>query len=323
MPSARETKFFDDLRLRLVRRRMFSDDRPKTRVDSAARSPTNTRIPECSRPDAVGTAIALCRCVTCGPAKDRFSVRAVPGDGMRLTTFARCLLPGLLVVGLISLAAPCAAQDADAPTLPTGGGSRGSLVAPSAWMVLTAPVHKQVGINVYGFYIGDLNVPVAQIDVPIRATRFLTITPSYMVYSVPESGLTELASRPTRFTDSYDENQFRIDGTVAFSVRNFEIYARNMYVRRFRPTPLEDMNRYRGRVGVAHPFKVQGRTVKPFASYESFYERTGGWNRDRIWTGVTVPVHKQVMLQPSYLWESSPGSRTINYVLLGLIVNTK
>ena len=239
------------------------------------------------------------------------------------TRFVRYLVTGVLVVGVTSLGAQCAAQEADVPTLPLGGGNRGSLLAPSAWMVLSTPLQKQVDVKLYGFYIGDLNVPVAQVDVPIRTTKFLTITPSYMYYSVPASGLNELAPRSAGFTDSYQENQFRVDGTVAFSVRKFDISARNMYVRRFRPTPLGDINRYRGRISIAHPIQVHGRTWKPFASYESFYERTGGWNRDRIWTGVTVPVHKRVMLQPSYLWESSLGSRTINYALLGLIVNTK
>jgi len=243
-----------------------------------------------------------------------------------LTRCARYLVPSFLVVGLVSLGAPCAAQEVDppgAPGAPDAHEGRGSVVAPSPWLVVSTPVRQGVDLKLSTFYIGEFNVPVVQVDVPIRAARFLTITPSYLYNWVPASGLNKMTPQPLGATDSYEENQFRIDGTVAFSVRNFEIYARNMYVRRFRPTPLEDMNRYRGRIGVAHPFKIQGRTVKPFASYESFYERTGGWNRDRIWTGVTVPVHKQVMLQPSYLWESSLGSRTINYVLLGLIVNTK
>jgi hypothetical protein len=63
--------------------------------------------------------------------------------------------------------------------------------------------------------------------------------------------------------------------------------------------------------------------LKPFGSYEAFYEPKGGWNRDRIWSGVTLPVNKRVFLQPSYMWESSTGSRDVNYLLLGLIVNTK
>jgi Protein of unknown function (DUF2490) len=243
------------------------------------------------------------------------------------TRFARYLVPGALVVFLMSLAAPCAAQETvDAPTIPAGpdlGDGRGSLFAPSAWVVLSTPVQKQIDLKLYGFFIGDLNVPVTQVDLPLRTTKFLTVTPSYMYYSVPASGLNEISPRPGRFTDSYEEHQLRVDGTVAFSVRKFEISARNMYVRRFRPEPATDMNRYRGRIAVAHPLTVQGRTWKQFASYETFYERNAGWNRTRLWTGVTLPVNKRVFLQPSYLWESSKGSRDINYVLVGLIVNTR
>ena len=240
-----------------------------------------------------------------------------------LTRLTRSLVAGALAVCAMSVAAPCAAQEVDPPTPPAAGDGRGGLLAPSAWVVLNAPVQKQVGLKFSGFYIGGLHTPVAQVDVPIRLAKFLTVTPSYMGYSVPASGLNKLPAQPGRFTDSYDENQFRVDGTVAFAVGRFEISARNMYVRRFRPTPLDDMNRYRGRVSIAHPLAVHGRIWKPFASYETFYEPKGGWNRNRIWSGLTLPVNKRVFVQPSYMWESSDGSRDIHYVLLGLIVNTR
>ena len=226
----------------------------------------------------------------------------------------------------MSLGAPCAAQEVDvptAPTLPDAGDGRGGLFAPSAWLTLITPVHKQIDLKLSGFYIGDLEVPVAQVDVPIRATKFLTITPSYMYSSMPASALNELPPRPGHFTDSYEEHQFRIDGTVAFSIHKFEISARNMYARRFRPAPAEDMNRYRGRIGIAHPLAIHGHIWKPFASYESFYDRIGGWNRDRVWTGVTLPLKRQVAIQPSYMWERSDGTRDVHYVLFGLIVNTR
>ena len=244
-----------------------------------------------------------------------------------LTTFLRYLVPSALFVCLISLSSPCAAQDSvDAPTLPDGpdvAEGRDSLFAPSAWLVVNAPVQKAIDLKLYGFYIGGFRTPVAQVDVPIRATSFLTITPSYMGYSVPASGLNRLPPQSGSFTDSYEEHQFRVDGTVAFAVRKLEISGRNMYVRRFRPTPVDDMNRYRGRISIAHPVAVQGRIWKPFASYEAFYEPQGGWNRDRIWSGVTLPVTKGVFVQPSYMWESSTGNRDVHYVLLGLIVNTR
>jgi hypothetical protein len=107
-------------------------------------------------------------------------------------------------------------------------------------------------------------------------------------------------------------------------VGKYEVQARNMYVRRFRPALADDSNRYRGRIGIVRPVAIKGRTWRPYASYESYFDHnTGGWNKDRVWTGVTVPVTKQVFFQPSYLWERSDGLKTINYVLFGLIVNTR
>jgi hypothetical protein len=132
-----------------------------------------------------------------------------------------------------------------------------------------------------------------------------------------------LAPEPRGFTDTYDEQQFRVDETIAFSVRGFELSQRNMYVRRFRSSVLGDVNRYRGRIGVARPITVEGHVVKPFVSYETFHDDGLSWDRDRIWSGVTLPINKRVFVQPSYLWERSDGSRDINYVLVGLIVNTK
>ena len=187
-------------------------------------------------------------------------------------------------------------------------------------------MRKRIDLKLYGFYIGDLDVPVAQVDVPIRVTKFLTVTPSYMYYSVPASGLNELPPQPAGFTDSYDEHQFRVDGTVAFAVRKFEISARNMYVRRFRPAPADDMNRYRGRIGIAHPLAVQGRIWKPFASYEAFYEPGYRWaGGTDIEFGPVSRCHSTggYSMQPSYMWESTEGSRDVHYVLFGLIVNTK
>lgn len=238
-----------------------------------------------------------------------------------LTRVARRLAPGVLVACVVSLGA---AQEVDIPTAPDAGEGRGSLLAPSAWLVTDVPVQKQIDLKLYGFYIGALNTPVAQVDVPIRTTKFLTVTPSYMYYSVPASGLNKLPPEPGSFGDSYKEHQFRIDGTVPFAIRKLEVSARNMYVRRFRSSPAGgDTNRYRGRMAVAYPVAIQHRIWKPFASYETYFEQKGGWNRDRIWTGVTLPLKGGVLFQPSYMWESSKGNRSVHYLLFGLIVRTR
>ena len=130
--------------------------------------------------------------------------------------FALRLVRALLVASVVLPPALCVAQEVDTPA--RGGGS-GSVFAPSGWLTLITPLQRRVDLKLTGFYIGELDVSVGQVDVSIRATKFLTITPSYMYYSAPASGLNELAPKPAGFTDSFDELQFRIDGTLTYSVR--------------------------------------------------------------------------------------------------------
>ena len=250
----------------------------------------------------------------------------------RLVSVMRRVVTSVLVIWLVSLAAPCAAQEHGgldapaAPAVPDAGDGRGSVFVPGGFLGLVTPVRDRIALNVYGFYYGEVAVPVAQLDVPVRMTKFLTVTPSYLYYEVPPSGLAKASAYPARFADTFEENQFRIDGTLKFPIHAFEISARNMYVRRFRPTPLDDMNRYRGRISIAHPLAVQGRIWKPFVSYEAFYERTnGGWNRDRVMAGATVPLLKHVSFQPSYIRDNYRvrGLRDVNYLQFGVIVSTK
>src|SRR6202140_5947552 len=112
----------------------------------------------------------------------------------RLTKFVLRHGPSL-VICLLSLCALSFAQEVDPPS---GRGS-GSVIAPTGWAELIAPVQKRVDLKLYGFYIGEVKAPSAQVDATIRVTKFLSITPSYLYYSVPASGLHELAnlSRPS------------------------------------------------------------------------------------------------------------------------------
>jgi hypothetical protein len=235
------------------------------------------------------------------------------------------MAPGVLVACVVvSLGAPCTAQEVD---VPSNGRGSGSVTAPTGWVELIAPVQQRVDLKLYGFYIGELKAPSAQVDATIRVTKFFSITPSYLYYSVPTSGLNELANLSRGFTRRYEEHQFRIDGTVMFSIHKFEISDRNMYVKRILPTyeyagqslPEKEINRYRNRIAVAHPLAVKGHIWKPFASYEAFHDQGSGWNKNRVWTGVTVPVAKYVSFQPSYMWEGTQGIKDLNYLMFGLI----
>jgi hypothetical protein len=190
------------------------------------------------------------------PARTRLTARLdgdVRGCGVK---FALRFASSFLAISVVSLGGLCAAQEVNVPS----GRGRGSIFAPTGWAELIAPVQKRVDLKLYGFYIGELEAPSAQVDVTVRATKFLTITPSYLYYSIPASGLNELANISQGFTRRYYEQQFRIDGTVMFSVHKFEISERNMYVRRFLPTyflgrslPAKEINRYRNRIGRASP----------------------------------------------------------------------
>jgi hypothetical protein len=234
------------------------------------------------------------------------------GDAMRgFTRFLAHLT--FLAICLLSLGASCFAQEVD---VPSGRGS-GTVFAPTGWAQWIAPVQQRVDLKLYGFYVGELAAPAAQVDATVRATKFLSITPSYLYYSVPASGLNQLANISRGFTSSFEEHQFRIDGTVMYPIHKFEISERNMYVRRFLPS--KEINRYRNRIAVAHPLAVDGHIWKPFASFEAFYDEGSGLTKKRVWTGVTVPIQKHVSLQPSYMFEGNKGIEDIHYLMFGLI----
>lgn len=253
------------------------------------------------------------------------TVRAISGAKSSGGLCARSLVRSVLVICVILSGVPCVAiaqeADPDPPSSPQAN-DLGSIFAPSVWFMLNTPVQKSMDLKIYGFYIGELDVPVAQVDLTIRTRKFLTVTPSYLYYSVPPEGLDKLSPGP--YTENYSEHQFRIDGNVLLAIRKLEMSIRNMYVRRYRPSPNPEANRYRGRIALAHPIAIYGRNWKPFVSFEAYYEHNnGGWNRDRVWTGVTVPLKGRVVIQPSYMWENSEGGTDINYLLIGLMVNMR
>ena len=186
--------------------------------------------------------------------------------------FARYLVPSVLVVCAdVARRAVCCPRSGAAGSAPDAGDGRGSLFVPGGFLGVVAPVHDRVSVNLYGFYYGEVDAPVAQVDVPIRTTRFLTITPSYLYYEVPPSGLDTASQRPAGFTDTFEENQFRIDATVKFSVRAFEISSRSMFVRTVpsdrRHQPLSPANRDRASPrGAMATSGNRSRPMKPSTS---------------------------------------------------------
>src|ERR1700720_611260 len=107
----------------------------------------------------------------------------------RLTKFAlRHVLS--LAICLLSFGGTCFAQEVDVP----GGRGSGSLVAPTGWAELIAPVHQRIDLKFYGFYIGELKAPSAQFDATFRAPRFFP-TYTYAGKSLPEKEINRYRNR--------------------------------------------------------------------------------------------------------------------------------
>jgi hypothetical protein len=243
------------------------------------------------------------------------------------------LVPSLLVIVLVALGTPCAAQDLEQPAVPSHAAAvptppreRHSLVTPAVYVEGIVPP-APVGLHVYGFYVGEVQTPVAQLDIPVEAGRFLTITPSYLYVGIPKSQLGKMTTVPLEFGQSYAESQARVDATVKYVVGHLEIDERNMYVRRFRPAWVgPDVNRYRNRLMLTQLVPIKGRAWKPFASYEAFHDGDHlGWVRYRLWSGVTVPVEKRLWFQPSYVRDDNRtrGVRDVDYLMFALIARAK
>ncbi len=129
----------------------------------------------------------------------------------RLLRLMRRVVTSALVIWLVSLAVPCVAQELDPPATPATPDARegrGSVFVPGSFVGLFTPVGDRVALNVYGFYYGKVAVPVAQVDVPVRITKFLTVTPSYLYYEVPPSGLDKASAYPARFATRSRKTSF-------------------------------------------------------------------------------------------------------------------
>jgi hypothetical protein len=214
----------------------------------------------------------------------------------------------------------CSAQEIDA----TGNGKAraGSILAPAGFLEFTVPLRRRVAVNLYGFYIGEIGSSIALLEIPVRAAKFLTITPSYLYVTVPANGLNLLSQKKGGFTHADEEHQFRLAGTLKLSAGRFAISERNMYVRRFRPTG--DINRYRNRLQVAHPLKIMQNSVNAFIFDEVYHDwGKGGWIRNWASVGLDVPLYKYVTFEPSFIRQDSRGLRGFNFMGLGLLFGAK
>jgi hypothetical protein len=210
----------------------------------------------------------------------------------------------------------CAAQEIEG-----SGKNGGALFSNANYLELSVPVTSRVGVNMYGFYLGNVRVSIPLLEVPLNVQKHLTLTPSYLFVSVPPSTLTLLTGQPVPST--YRENQFRFAGTLLTTYHGFTLSDRNMYVRRF--TPFGQVNRYRSRFYGAHLISFGSYKVNAFAFNEVYHDfvRQDWVRRNWIAAGFDMPITRYFTFQPSYMRQNDLLLRNINFLGIGVIIKTR
>jgi hypothetical protein len=145
---------------------------------------------------------------------------------------------------------------------------------------ISKPVDERVGIG-WVFKIG----------------KYLTFNPSYLHIEarVPQG-------RPE------SEERVNLDATVRFPLGKFTLSDRNLFERRLR-VPQGTSTRYRNRLQVEHPFKVDKQNFTFFVSEEVFYDwSVNDWVRNRLGVGVSHPFNKHFTLDVYYMRQNDGRS---------------
>lgn len=220
------------------------------------------------------------------------------------------------VVAFCLLALPlCAAQEVEG----TGKGA-GALFSNTSYLELTTPLTSRVGVNTYGFYLGNLRTSLALLEVPISIQKHFTITPAYLFINVPPSGLMQLIGKPVSST--YHESQFQLAGTFLASFHGFNISDRNMYVSRF--TPTGEVNRYRNRIYASRQVSFGTYKATLFVFEEVYHDfLPQRWlRRNWVAAGIALPINQYLTFQPSYIRHDDLFLRSVNFLNLGVIIKT-
>lgn len=221
---------------------------------------------------------------------------------MSLAQYVCANLLVLLAIGLT------AAQSIDIPsqTSETGDGSN---VYAVATLGASVPLAERVDLNMSGSYAGgDAVVKVVQADLPIRISKFLTLTPGYFGLFLP----------PTNGRRDPD-HRVRGAATARLSFRGFSFSDRNLFERRFRNS--RDSTRYRNQIRVERPLTIRGFAVTPFVSNEVFYDfSVRAWTRNHTALGVRKTFAKRYTGDLFYQHENAQNAANNNLFFVALTI---
>jgi len=131
-----------------------------------------------------------------------------------------------------------------------------------------------------------------------KLNKYLTFTPFYFHREArPPNGRHEREDRGT------------LGAQVKFPVGKFSISDRNWFERRWRHPQINSW-RYRNRLLVDHPFKIEKQPFTWFVFDEVFYDwALHVWPRNRAGGGITHPFNKHVTLELYYMRQNDSHTR--------------
>lgn len=182
---------------------------------------------------------------------------------------------------------------------------------------LTIPLHKQVDFLVQGMLrIGD-NLTSAVDErwgagFNFKLNQYVTLSTAYF-------------NREARPPNGRREREIRVTNGVTFQfpVGKFTLSDRNGLERRWR-SPQMDAWRYRNRLRLEHPFKINKTKFNWFISDEVFYDwSVHDWVRNRAAIGANHTFNKHFTGELYYLRQNDGRSRPGDIHVIGTLLRFK
>ncbi|MDX6497612.1 MAG: hypothetical protein QOG23_872 [Blastocatellia bacterium] len=168
---------------------------------------------------------------------------------------------------------------------------------------ITVPMTKKVDFTTQiTLRLGDNVTQTADqrwgIGFVFKLNKYLSFTPFYFHREArPPNGRHE------------SEDRLTLGATVRIPAGKFTVSNRSWFERRWREPQVEAW-RYRNRLQVEHPFKINKKPFTWFVSGEAFYDWSlHVWPRDRFSGGVSHPFNKHLTLELYYTRQNDSHTR--------------
>jgi hypothetical protein len=140
-------------------------------------------------------------------------------------------------------------------------------------------------------------------------------------YFTAGSSYSFIASQP--LPDHHEiENRLSFDGTVRLPVRGWTVSDRNLIERRFRQ--LKNSSRYRNRLLIEHPIRINDAKLRLFVSDEVFYDwAAAAWVRNRFSVGAGKELAPRLSLDLYYMRQNDSHTHPGDLHVFGTLIKIK